>query len=147
MIIEYAPADGERRCWDLDGQKLMASEAEAVERLSDWTWGEALAQLRRGSIRALRVVAYVMEKRSNPGLRFSEFDPAADELDFWLGETERAEWRARLKEADMDEDSRTAMLDALDHLDEVIAAKTGRSAEEGEELPKDSVAEASRTAA
>lgn len=140
MIIEYAPEGGERRRWDLNAVKLMASEAETLERLTGWTWHEAKQQLSKGSMRALRSFAYVLEKRANPSLRYSQFEPAADELDYWLDDVERKAWREELETApDLDDEQREEMLAALDELDAVIAAKdddAGQS-EPGEELPKD----------
>lgn len=146
MIIEYAPEGGERRRWNLTQIKVMAAEAETIERLTDWTWGEANQQLNKGSIRALRVFAFVLEKRAHPTLKFPQFTPAADELDYWLDDEERDALRAQFENADgLGDEERAQMLAALDDLDAVIAAKDTAAADE--DSPKDSDAGASPTAA
>lgn len=139
MIIEYAPEGGEPRRWNLSTVKLMASEAETLERLTGWTWGEAKQNLSNGSMRALRPFAYVLEKRDNPQLRYSQFEPAADELDYWLDDTERKALREQFETSkDLDDGQREEMLRALDDLDAVIAAKDAPAGDDaqGEEIPK-----------
>lgn len=147
MIVEYAPEGDKRRTWDLSKLKFMSPEAETVETLTDWTWAEAQQQLSKGSIRALRVFAYVLEKRDQPTLKWTRFTPAADELDYWLDDAERAALREQLEDNDeLDDDERDAMLTALDQLDAVIAAKDNKPEPAEVEVPKASDGEASPTA-
>lgn len=78
MIIIYAPENGEEQ--HLDAGKLRASEIQIVERTAACRWKEIKAELRNGEMNATRTVAWVIKKRTEPGLRFGDFDPWEGEL-------------------------------------------------------------------
>lgn len=93
MIIKYDPADGAPQRWDLKDVRILSSEAEAIERVSDMEWSEVQAKVRKVNIRALRAMAWVLLKRATPTLRYRDFDPAVDELSIRYDAEERAALR------------------------------------------------------
>lgn len=78
MIIVYTPADGEPQ--HFDARSLRVSEVSIVSRTIDQTWREVEAGLVQEDLDAMRGVAWVIQKRSNPSLRFGDFDPRVDEM-------------------------------------------------------------------
>lgn len=78
MIIVYTPAGGEPQ--HFDARSLRVSEASIVSRTIDQTWREVEAGLVQEDLDAMRGVAWVIQKRSNPSLRLAEFDPGVDEM-------------------------------------------------------------------
>lgn len=78
MIIVYAPEDGEREHYN--ARKLKVSEGSIAQRTIDKTFSEIRQGIEDEDPEVLRVVAWVMKKRSNPSLRFGEFDPGIEEL-------------------------------------------------------------------
>ncbi|MFE6482394.1 hypothetical protein ACFVGN_05565 [Streptomyces sp. NPDC057757] len=78
MIIDYTPEGGETL--RLDAGRLRASEIQVIERTADRRWAEIQEAMSEGDINALRTVAWVIRKRSEPSLRFGDFDPFEDEL-------------------------------------------------------------------
>ncbi|MFD9192996.1 hypothetical protein ACFWCA_32880 [Streptomyces phaeochromogenes] len=151
MIIVYSPEGGEIHRWDLKEIRIMAVEAEAVERVTDLDWAAARAKIVKGSMLALRAVAWVLLKRDQPKLRYGDFQPAAAELDFQYSPAERAAIRANIEaDPDLTEDEREAILADLGLADaaletEEAAAIEAPDAEDSEAVPKDSAAEASRS--
>lgn len=78
MIIVYAPEGGEQEHYD--ARKLKVSEASIVQRTIDKTFAEVRQGVQEEDPEVLRGVAWVLKKRSNPSLRFGEFDPGIEEL-------------------------------------------------------------------
>ncbi|WP_328739872.1 hypothetical protein OHA91_22755 [Streptomyces erythrochromogenes] len=78
MIILYQPADGEEQQFDM--RRLRASEAQIIERTTDMKWSAIKIGVRDDDPTAMRGVVWAMLKRQQPSLRWSEFDPAVDEL-------------------------------------------------------------------
>jgi hypothetical protein len=144
LIIIYAPEGGERQTWNLKEVRFMSSEAEAVERSTGLEWQEAKARVVKGSMLALRAVAWVLLKRDQPTLRYTAFDPAENEIGVDLDAEEWGVLREELAASeDMTEAERAAMLAQLDaEMAEAVPAEA-----EPDEAPKDSAAAASSTAA
>ncbi|MEU9894233.1 hypothetical protein ACIBCS_27770 [Streptomyces phaeochromogenes] len=154
MIIVYSPEGGDVHRWDLKDVRIMAVEAEEVERVTDLDWAAARAKIVKGSMLALRAVAFVLLKREQPTLRYGQFNPAAAELDFDYSADERAAIRAAIEaDPDISEEERAATLAEFAALDATLAdAETAADeetpdAEDSEAVPKDSDAGASPTAA
>lgn len=145
MIIEYSPEGADRKSWDLKQVKVLAAEAETVERLTEWTWGETLQRLSKGSTIALRAIVFVLAKRDEPALKYGQFNPPASELDYWLDAEERNAYREAIADAEISEAERERMLEALDELDAEMV-KRGLEVEPGA-VPKGSAVGASPTAA
>lgn len=149
MIIAYSPEGEKPKSWDLREIKLMATEAEQIERLTDWTWNEASQRLKKGSMISLRAIVYVLAKRDDPTLRYNQFNPPAEALDYWLDASERDAMRLEVLNADMDSEERDTMLTWLDELGEEMVKLGYETAEGGdsESVPKDSAGTASPTGA
>ena len=78
MIIVYSPAGGEPEHYDANSLKV--SEASIVSRAIDMKWAEIKEALNEDDIDAMRGVVWVIKKRSQPSLRFGEFDPGINEM-------------------------------------------------------------------
>ncbi|MFM9681097.1 hypothetical protein [Streptomyces brasiliscabiei] len=79
MIIKYTPGEGGEPQY-YDAGRLRASEIQIIERTADGHWGEIKEAMSIGDINAMRVAAWVVKKRSEPSLRFADFDPFEDEM-------------------------------------------------------------------
>lgn len=78
MIIEYMPDGGEPQRFDAG--RLRASEIQAVERTADARWAEVREAMSEGDINAMRVVAWIIQRRTHAALRYGDFDPFEGEL-------------------------------------------------------------------
>lgn len=94
MIIQYTPAEGEPQYFDAG--RMRASEIQIVERTADGSWPVIKNAMSEGDIGAMRVVAWVIKKRSTPALRFADFDPWDDELRIRLDAQETRAWAEQL---------------------------------------------------
>lgn len=150
MIIVYAPEGGETHRWNLKEAKILATEAEAVERVTDLEWEKARAKVVQGSMLALRAIAWVLLKRSQPTLRYTQFDPAAGELGYEYDAAERAVIRANIEaDEDLTPDEKAAILASFDEADAALDAgeTAAQTSDDPEQVPKASDAAASPTAA
>ena len=144
MILIHAPEGGERRIWNLKENRFMGTEAEAVERPTGLEWQEAKARAIKGSMLALRAIVWVLVKRDEPTLPSRACDPAENEIGADLDAEEWGVLREELAGSDDMSDAEKAIV--LAQLD-AEAADAAPAAPGGEEIPKDSDAEASPTAA
>ncbi|MFI0528548.1 hypothetical protein ACH3XX_00690 [Streptomyces scabiei] len=94
MIIEYTPAEGEPQYFDAG--RMRASEIQIVERTADGSWPVIKNAMSKGDINAMRVVAWVIKKRSEPALRYGDFDPWDDEMRIRLDVQETRAWAESL---------------------------------------------------
>lgn len=78
MIIQYTPEGGEMRSFDAG--RLRASEIQAVERTADGRWADLKEAMSEGDINAMRVVAWIIQRRTHAALRYGDFDPFEGEL-------------------------------------------------------------------
>ena len=78
MIIVYTPDGGEEERYDT--RKLLTSEASIAAKACGKTWPGIREGLNEDDPDAMRAVAWVMRKRTDPQLRIGDFDPAVDEL-------------------------------------------------------------------
>ncbi|MFJ2477122.1 hypothetical protein ACIOWI_29810 [Streptomyces sp. NPDC087659] len=79
MIIIYKPKGGEPESFD--ARTLRVSEASIASRTIDRPWAAIQAGVNEGDdLECLRAVAWVVKKRTQPSLRWSEFDPGIEEL-------------------------------------------------------------------
>lgn len=74
MKLTYTPEDGEPQVWSFSADKLMTTEAEAVEKVTGMSYDEFGTALVRGRATAKRAVVWVLRKRSEPTLRYSAVD-------------------------------------------------------------------------
>ena len=78
MIVVYTPAGGEPEHYD--ASTLRVSEASIVQRTVDMKWQEITSGLERDDLDAMRGIIWVLKKRSQPSLRYGEFDPGVNEM-------------------------------------------------------------------
>lgn len=86
MIIVYTPAGGEPEHYD--ARTLKVSEVSIVSRTIDQKWPAIKDGLAEDDLDAMRGIVWVIKKRSQPSLRFGEFDPGVDEMGTRLDKTE-----------------------------------------------------------
>ncbi|MDV5147177.1 hypothetical protein R1T08_24120 [Streptomyces sp. SBC-4] len=93
MIILHTPADG-GEAERFDFRSIRTSEASIITSLvsADLTWQQVKARLHDDDPDVMRVIAYVIKKRSQPSLRIGDFDPAVAELVVKLDRKEIDEW-------------------------------------------------------
>ncbi|MGW2226792.1 hypothetical protein [Streptomyces formicae] len=90
MFIVYTPAGGEPEHYD--ATTLRVSEVSIVQRTIDQKWGEIKDGLAIEDLDAMRGLVWVLKKRSNPSLRFSEFDPGITEMVTRMDKQEVRDW-------------------------------------------------------
>lgn len=79
MIIKYTPGEGGEP-QHYDAGRLRASEIQVIERTADDRWVDVKEAMSQGDINAMRVVAWVIQRRTNAALRYGDFDPFEGEL-------------------------------------------------------------------
>jgi hypothetical protein len=93
MIVVYTPDGGEPQHYD--ASTLRVSEASILQRTVDMKWQEILEGLERDDLDAMRGIVWIIKKRSDPALRFGDFDPGVNEMvtrmdrrevEAWVGE-------------------------------------------------------------
>ncbi|MBE4790673.1 hypothetical protein HW846_46375 [Streptomyces sp. NE06-02F] len=97
MIIRYTPGEGGEPQY-YDAGRMRASEIQVIERTADQRWSEVKGAMEEGDVNALRVTAFVVRKRSEPSLRFADFDPFEDELRVLLDAKETRAYAEKLFE-------------------------------------------------
>lgn len=107
--------DGETRRWDrFKPDRLLATEAEAIEKVTGMTFGQWGQALMNGSALAGRALVWVLQKREDAPLRFRDVDFPIGDLSVDLDDDERARVRAELeRNTDLSDEDRQQMLDAL----------------------------------
>jgi hypothetical protein len=80
VIIVYEPEGSEQQTFDAGRGKLRASEIQVIERTAGARWTDIKEGVKVGDIHALRVVVWALRKRTEPALKFGDFDPFEGEL-------------------------------------------------------------------
>ena len=81
MKIILAPPDGPRQEWDYDLSRITVAELDAIEQVTHLSGLPAFGQaINAGSVRALRALVWVAQKRSDPPLQFDSVDFALVDL-------------------------------------------------------------------
>jgi len=80
VILVYAPEGAKERRWTYQPEKLMSSEAEAIEKVTGLTYEEFGQALLKGSATARRALLWVLMKREEPQLRHASVDPPVGTL-------------------------------------------------------------------
>jgi hypothetical protein len=78
LIVVYTPEGGEPQ--PFDSSTLKVSEASIVQRTIDMKWQDILRGLEEDDLDAMRGIVWVIRKRSEPTLRFGDFDPGVTEM-------------------------------------------------------------------
>jgi hypothetical protein len=83
MQLTYTPEDGDPQVFDFHVERLMSFEAEALEEAGGEQWEtvhEWANKFDRGSMRAIRAALWIMLRRQQPTLRFSDLVVRVNEL-------------------------------------------------------------------
>jgi hypothetical protein len=92
MKIFYAPDDGDPQAWDFDPARMLTSEAEAIETVTEMTYLEFGEALSKGSMKAFRALVWIMRKRHEDAtLRYRDVDFPIGALTFENDEPEPAD--------------------------------------------------------
>jgi hypothetical protein len=78
LIIVYTPEGGEPEQYD--ARSLRTSEASIVQRTTGMKWAEVEQGLDSDDPEAMRAIVWVLKKRSEPSLRYGDFDPLIGEM-------------------------------------------------------------------
>lgn len=115
MLLIYRPEGAEERQWPFHPDKLMSSEAEALEKVTGLTYSEFGMELVKGSARSRRALLWVMMKRENPTLRLNQIDPPVGSIGLDFETHELALMRKEVEsDTDMSDDDRATILEELD---------------------------------
>lgn len=115
MILKYAPEGAEPRQWTFAPDRLMSSEAEAVEKVTAMTYDEFCMALIKGSRIARRALLWVLLKRTEPTLRHVQVDPQVGAIELEFEAHELRKMRDSIEaNADLTDDERAAFLKQLD---------------------------------
>lgn len=90
MIIVYTPEGKEPQ--EYDARSLRVSEASIASRTVGMKWGEIRAGLADEDLDSMRVVVWLLKKRSNPSLKYDEVDPGIEEMVARFDREEVARW-------------------------------------------------------
>ncbi|MEU4133660.1 hypothetical protein [Streptomyces wuyuanensis] len=90
MFIVHHPRGEEPE--HFDARSLRVSETSIAQRTIDRKWGEIEQGVRDEDLECLRVVAWIIKKRSQPSLRFGDFDPLIGDLYMRLDKDEVVHW-------------------------------------------------------
>jgi hypothetical protein len=90
VIVVYTPEGGEPEQYD--ASSLRVSEAAIVQRTIDMKWQQVLSGLEEDDLDAMRGIVWVIKKRTQPALRFGEFDPGVTELTSRMDNKEIQRW-------------------------------------------------------
>jgi hypothetical protein len=148
LIIRYMPENGEQE--DFDVRSLRTSEASIVQRTIGLKWSEIEKGFETDDPEVLRGVAWVLRKRSQPSLRFGEFDPLIGELATRLDKREVVEQLENIfavveEEGDVSREAVAQVCQRIvavaadpEHAEQLIAEKSRDPKDEpSEEAPQD----------
>ncbi|MCX4974213.1 hypothetical protein [Streptomyces sp. NBC_00620] len=90
MIVVYTPKGGEPQHYD--ASTLKVSEASIVQRTVDMKWQAILAGLGEDDLDAMRGIIWVIRKRTEPSLRWGDFDPGVLEMTSRMDDGEMERW-------------------------------------------------------
>ena len=132
MKITYSRTGGETRTFDYDPDDLLNSEAKAIERVTGKTMEQVDLELQAGGMEARSAVLWMLMKRENDKLRYSDVEFRRSEVTVEFSRAERAETREKVvKATHLRDDQREAILaqlDAEDAEEEAAAAAEDKPA-------------------
>jgi len=129
--LTYSPEGADPRTWEVPLERLLSSEAMAIERVTKMSYGEWKQAVWKNSMTAVHALLWVLMKRESPTLKPEqlEFCEADIELDALPSEVDNFLAAARMVPADQrpeDFDKAIAQLEA-------VRAEQGGSDEENSE--------------
>jgi hypothetical protein len=120
MIVTFMHEDGDKREWQFKPDRLLTTEAEAIERVTGMTYADFGESLMNGGMTARRAMVWVLRKRNGePELKFRDVDFPVGDVDIDLDDGEKEKMRqALLADANLTEEQRTYALAELSYLGE-----------------------------
>lgn len=98
MNVILTLEDGTEKRWTgFKPDRIMSTEAEAIEKVTGMTFGQWGQALMNGSSLASRALVWVLRKREEPTLRFRDVDFAVGDLMVGLDEEERTKVLAAME--------------------------------------------------
>ncbi len=139
MLLIYRPEGADERRWTYAPDKLMSSEAEALEKVTGLTYEEFGTALIKGSATARRALLWVYLKREAPTLRHSQVDVPVGAVGIDYEQHELHAIRDKLAEStDMSDEDRNAALAQLDSMITEDAVTEAPKASESDDDSRDS---------
>jgi hypothetical protein len=131
MKLIYTPEDGERQEWSIRLSELLSPESEALEgcaRDSWQTFDEFTDLVDQGNLKARRALLWILLRRENPRLRFSDLVVKVGETDMDYDDGQVADLQATALDESASDEEREAARFRLE--------ATGRQVEEPTEQPE-----------
>jgi hypothetical protein len=127
--LTYTPDGSDKpQVWRYEPDKLLSSEAIAIEKVTGWSYEEFGMHLVQRAMLARKALLWVLLKRNEPTLRFDQIDPPVSAIELEYDLDELTAMRAEVeKNEDLTDAERRAALEFFDS--EIDGA--------GEEAPKD----------
>lgn len=114
MYLIYRPAEGEEQRYQFDMNSIPNIDAEAIERVTDWTLGEWQQKIQKGSVLALRALLWVLQRRVHQTLKFTSVTFSTDQVTAEPEPDELIAARdAALEDGDITETERAQVLAAI----------------------------------
>jgi len=115
MIVTFTPDEGAPTVWPFKPDRLLTTEAEAVERVTGLTYSEFGQAIFKGSTTAYRALVWVLRKRNGePDIRFKDVDFYIGQLEIDLDDEEKAATRKSVEaNAELTDDERNEALASL----------------------------------
>jgi len=118
MRLIWTPNNGEKREFSFQPAKLVSAEAEAIEDAGGPAWDsfeEFGQKFLKGNRRAYRAALWVMLRREQPALRFTDLSLRVDEVEVDFDAAETARLREQIfADPDMDAEQRAHLLAIID---------------------------------
>jgi hypothetical protein len=130
VLLIYRPEGADERRWTFQPEKLLSSEAEALEKVTGMTYQEFGQALIKGSATARRALLWVYLKREDAPLRFNQIDVPVGAISLDYETHELVAIRDALKDDKSLSDEDRAQ--AIDGIQELIDAQ----ADGEDEAPK-----------
>jgi hypothetical protein len=138
MLLNYTPPGADKQVFPYDPEKLMSSEAEAIEKVTHLTYSEFGLELIKGSVTARRALLWVLLKRKDPQLRHAQVDFPAGAVELEYEQHELKKIREGVEnDADMSDADRVI---ALKELDQLILDQMASAEEAAPKAPSSDVA-------
>lgn len=115
MLLRYTPEGTDGRTWTFAPEKLMSSEAEAIEKATRMTYAEFGVAILKGSASARRALLWVYLKREEPTLKIGSLDVPVGTITLEYEPHELIQMRAEAERSeDLTDAERKAALEYFD---------------------------------
>jgi hypothetical protein len=118
MKLVYTLDDGSIEEYDFEPGRLMSSEADAIEDLKQAKWDtfEEFGQMfLKGSTRAHKAALWIMKRRNDPTIKFTDLDYPLTALKVSLTDAEKGRFRDSIESnPNMDAEQKEWLLNSLD---------------------------------